>query len=181
MSKLEKIGIILMKKEINEPKIRPRSAGNPSDFNRLTKWDILITNDNKSYHCLRHGHAAMLVDGSTVVEAVRSGVRKYKYDWLSRYNTCYASRIYGGENKFENTNKTWAQVATDWACGKVGTPYKITADKDTTKTFYCSQLVYRSYLSASKRKIDLSMDSIYVLPMSLYFNPNTYSVAMYEK
>lgn len=71
----------------------------------------------------------MLVDGSTVVEAVRSGVRKYKYDWLSRYNTCYASRVYGGENKFENTNKTWAQVATDWACGKVGTPYKITADK----------------------------------------------------
>ena len=181
MGKLEKIGTILMEKESDEPKMVPRSAGNSSDFGRLSKGDILITSDNKSYHVIRHGHAAMLVDGSTVIEAVRTGVRKYKYDWLSRYNNCYASRVNGGKNKFENTSKTWAQVATDWACGKVATPYKITSDKDTIKTFYCSQLVYRSYLSASKRAIDLSEGAIYIWPMGLYYNSNTYSVAMYKK
>ncbi|WP_314963150.1 YiiX/YebB-like N1pC/P60 family cysteine hydrolase [Peptostreptococcus stomatis] len=181
MSKLEKIGVILMEKESDKPKIRPRSSGNSSDFGRLSKGDILITSDNKSYHVIRHGHAAMLVDGSTVVEAVRTGVRKHKYDWLSRYNNCYASRVYGGKNRFENTSKTWAQVAVDWACRKVGTPYEITDDKDTTKTFYCSQLVYRSYLSASKRAIDLSEGAMYIWPMGLYYNSNTYSVAMYKK
>lgn len=181
MSKLEKIGVILMEKESDKPKIRPRSSGDSSDFGRLSKGDILITSDNKSYHVIRHGHAAMLVDGSTVVEAVGTGVRKHKYDWLSRYNNCYASRVYGGKNKFENTSKTWAQVAVDWACRKVGTPYEITDDKDTTKTFYCSQLVYRSYLSASKRAIDLSEGAEYIWPMGLYYNSNTYSVAMYKK
>lgn len=181
MSKLEKIGVILMEKESDKPKIRPRSSGDSSDFGRLSKGDILITSDNKSYHVIRHGHAAMLVDGSTVVEAVGAGVRKHKYDWLSRYNNCYASRVYGGKNKFENTSKTWAQVAVDWACRKVGTPYEITDDKDTTKTFYCSQLVYRSYLSASKRAIDLSEGAEYIWPMGLYYNSNTYSVAMYKK
>lgn len=143
----------IINKESDKPKIRPRSSGNSSDFGRLSKGDILITSDNKSYHVIRHGHAAMLVDGSTVVEAVRTGVRKHKYDWLSRYNNCYASRVYGEKNRFENTSKTWAEVAVDWACRKVGTPYEITDDKDTTKTFYCSQIVYRSYLSASKRAL----------------------------
>lgn len=184
MNKLEKIGTILMKKEnyqANNTDIKFKSAGSSSGFSRLSKGDILITSDNKSYHVIRHGHAAMLVDGSTIIEAVRSGVRKYKYDWLSRYNNCYASRVYGGKNKFENTNKTWAQTAADWACGKVGTPYKITSDKDTIKTFYCSQLVYRSYLSASKRKIDLSEGAKYIWPMGLYYNSNTYRIAMYEK
>lgn len=184
MSKLEKIGTILMEKETfenNKPKSMLRSSGNSSDFGKLSKGDILITSDNKSYHVIRHGHAAMLVDGSTVIEAVRTGVRKYKYDWLSRYKNCYASRVYGGENKFEDTKKTWAQVATDWACGKVGTPYKITPNKDTIKTFYCSQLVYRSYLSASKREIDLSEGATYIWPMGLYYNSNTYSVAMYKR
>lgn len=75
-----------------------------------------------------------------------------------------------------------AQIAVDWAGRKRGRPYKISTDKNRTDAFYCSQLVYRSYLSASRGTIDLSERSlVYIWPMDLYYNNHTEVLGYYIK
>lgn len=184
MKILEQIGFKLMEAEARKNlqyEKSLKSRGNKKDFDYHTKGDILITNDNKSYHVIRHGHAAMLLGRGKIVEAVRDGVREYEYKWADVYNSCFAARVKGANRKMPGESKTIAEIAPEWAARKQGRPYKISADKNRTDTFYCSQLVYRSYLSASKSTIDLSEGKLYIWPMGLYYNDNTYSVAYYIK
>lgn len=70
-----------------------KTMGDRSIFDNLSIGDILVTDDNKSYHVINHGHAAILYDGDHIVEAVRDGVRIHKYNWVDTYNASFAARV----------------------------------------------------------------------------------------
>lgn len=142
----------------------------PKSFESLRKGDILVTKDSKTsgWH---HGHAAMLLDGNNIVEADGKTVTKRSYRWKNEYNTAMALTV-------DSVSREEAHNAAIWAYGKRGTPYGIHTNPNRTDRFYCSQLVYRSYLSATKSRVKIDGGSTHIItPMDLVRDDDTRVIA----
>lgn len=141
-----------------------------STYPKSEKGKILATKDNKTSGWA-HGHAAIIYSSSNVVEALpgsNKGVVVGSNNWNTSKDTCWALGIR------KTTNATDAKAA-DWAYNKRGLPYSLLIDKYEDKKFYCSQLVFRSYLAVSNWEVSLVPKSkITVTPMDLVNSADTF-------
>lgn len=94
------------------------------------------------------GHAGM-VDSNpdlTIESMTSGGVRRYTNDWKTRYTKALCATV-------KDSNP---EQAVDYASSKIGSSYNYNfLNKWNTDKFYCSQLVWRSYM---EQGIDLDKD-----------------------
>lgn len=106
-----------------------------------TIGDILVTYDNK-HSGWNHGHAAIVRENNNyIVEAMpSSGVRNQPNTWASDYDS---------KKKFYVKGATYSNYynAQSYAFSKIGYDYDILAAKDNPWRFYCSSLVWQSWVS----------------------------------
>lgn len=133
------------------------------------KGVILVTDDD--YKGLKIGHAAIIYNASTVIEANQPGVEVGKNNWNTSKNQAYGVSV---------TSTTAAQdsAATDWCVNQVGKPYNWEYYRmDHRHKFYCSHLVRSAFLD--KFGIDLNTGDFDALgakaihPMELVNGPKT--------
>ncbi len=142
----------------------------PSDY-PTRKGQILITDD--AYKGLiPTGHSAIVYSATQVVESVSSGVVMGKNDWWSSKNSSAAGSV-------SSTTTTQDADAAEWCKGQVGKPYNFNYfNTGTRSSFYCSQLVWASFLD--KYGINLNTDAYStslgnpVHPLELLANDLTY-------
>ncbi len=132
----------------------------PSDY-PTRKGQILITDD--AYKGLiPTGHSAIVYSATQVVESVSSGVVMGKNDWWSSKNSSAAGSV-------SSTTTTQDADAAEWCKGQVGKPYNYNYfNTGTRSSFYCSQLVWASFLD--KYGINLNTD-VYSTPLGNPVHP----------
>lgn len=87
------------------------------------------------------GHAGIAIDSYTLVEAeLADGVNQSPVsDWKTRYNHFVVLRVY-------SASVTERSSAANYAIAQLGDYYSIFSNRMDTYRWYCSQLVWRSYL-----------------------------------
>ena len=115
-----------------------------STFNECVGGEALVTKDSSSCPDIPFiGHAGIVWDGMTSIEAQpKEGVCfRSSNTWLDKRKTVYILKC---PEKYDHT-----QPVRDWAETQIGKPYNWNYfDRKTTDSFYCSQLVWRSYLDS---------------------------------
>ncbi len=113
-----------------------------------TKGDILVTYQH-SHFGWDHGHAAIVrTDNNYIVEAWSGStnkVRNYQNNFKTRYSDARKFYIKGA------TDADYGN-AVSYAYNQIGDPYSLTATKNTTTKFYCSQLAWQAW---NKQGFDL--------------------------
>lgn len=126
-------------KAVKKSRIASAAASSaPADY-PTRKGVILVTKDLYK-GLIPLGHAAIVYSETQVVESVINGVVMGKNDWWSSKDTSAAGSV-------SSTTTAQDAAAAEWCKSKLGTPYNFNYfDTGTRKAFYCSQLVYASYL-----------------------------------
>lgn len=151
----------------NAPSIRTSLGSYPT-----RKGVILVTDD--SYKGLNIGHAAIIYNASTVIEANEPGVEIGKNNWNTSKKQAYGVSV-------ASTTVAQDSAATDWCINQVGKPYNWEFYRmDYRHKFYCSHLVRAAFLD--KFGIDLNTGDFDALgakaihPMELVNGPETYLI-----
>ena len=140
---------------------------------------ILVTpdNQNKLARVFKLGHAAIVLNKSTVVEATLPRVTTSKNAWRGRSQI---KKLYG-----LNVKKTTAaqdKKAAQWARRQVGKPYNLNyTNVATRKKFYCSQLVWASFWDNYKINLDTASFGKMVAPMELVNSNQTNLIYAYTR
>ncbi len=138
-----------------------------------TRKGVILVTPDKYKNLIPTGHAAIVYTSSTVVESLDTGVTTGANNWNSTKSACYGVTVSG------TTTAQDAQAA-DWCYSQRGKPYNWNyIDRWTRSSFYCSQLVYASFLDNFGIDLDTAAWLSAVHPMELVDSSNTYTV--YEK
>lgn len=138
-----------------------------------TRKGVILVTPDKYKNLIPTGHAAIVYTSSTVVESIDTGVTTGANNWNSTKSGCYGVTVSG------TTTAQDAQAA-DWCYSQRGKPYNWNyIDRWTRSSFYCSQLVYASFLDNFGIDLDTAAWLSAVHPMELVNSGNTYTV--YEK
>lgn len=161
--------------DIKAPKLQKdiilSAASAPADY-PTRKGMILITGDFYK-GLIPTGHAAIVYSASQVIESVSNGVVMGKNDWWSSKNSSAAGSV-------SSTTTAQDAASAEWCKGKLGKPYNYNYfDTKTRSYFYCSQLVWASFLDNFNVDLNTSAYSIYGLgnpihPLELLSNNLTY-------
>lgn len=146
------------------------TASAPSDY-PTRKGMILITND---YYkgLIPTGHAAIVYSATQVVESVSNGVVMGKNDWWSSKNSSAAGSV-------NSTTADQDAAAANWCKAQLGKSYNFNYFNTSTRSsFYCSQLVWASFLDNFNVDLNTSVYSTVlgnpVHPLELLANDYTY-------
>lgn len=161
----------------NQPIMADKNAGNlvtTMAFGTYpTRKGVILVTPDKYKNLLPTGHAAIIYTSSTVVESLDYGVTTGANNWNSTKSACYGVTVSG-------TTVAQDSQAADWCYSQIGKPYNWNyLDRWTRNSFYCSQLVYASYLDNFGIDLDTAAWLSAVHPMELVNSSNTYTV--YEK
>ena len=116
-------------------------AGRVGTYPR-SKGSILVTKDAYK-NLIPTGHAAIVYSKDVVIEALAQGVVKGRNNWNMSKKTCYGAKVVAASTAKQ-------QKAANWAYKQIGKKYNYNfADINTTKKFYCSQLVWAAYRNAA--------------------------------
>ena len=140
---------------------------------------ILVTpdNENKMARVFRLGHAAIVLNKSTVVEATLPRVTTSKNAWKSRSQV---KKVYGLNVK--TTSRAQDQKAALWCRSQVGKPYNINyTDVKTRKRFYCSQLVWAAFWDNFRVNLNTPAFGKMVAPMELVNSKQTSVIYTYTR
>lgn len=145
----------------------------------VQKGMILVTSD-WSYGVLPSGHAAIVWDENTVIEAQTGGVMMGLNDWMSNRSEVYGVQVKG-------LTQEQCAAAADWCMQQLGKPYNYNyLNKRTRDEFYCSQLVWAAFYDLYN--IDLSIVSTNPLtwttavhPMELVNSDKTETIFHFQK
>jgi uncharacterized protein YycO len=135
---------------------------------------ILVTPDYYK-DLIPTGHAGIIWDGATgrIIESLAGGVTIGDNDWNITRNVAYGVSVDGTTIAEDND-------ASNWCRDQVGIRYNyIYTNPYTRSAFYCSQLVYASYLDNCFVNLDTFAYLQAVHPMELVNSSNTYKI--YEK
>lgn len=136
------------------------------------KGVILVTSD-KYKGLIPTGHAAIIYSSDTVVESIENGVTTGDSDWNQSKTECFGVTVYG-------TTTAEDSQAANWCYNQIGKPYNWNyPNRWTRDSFYCSQLVYASFLDNFGIDLDTAAWLSAVHPMELVNSSNTYTI--YEK
>lgn len=135
---------------------------------------ILVTSD-KYRGLIPTGHAAIVWDAESVIEALSQGVVKGKNNWKKTKNTVYGVTV-------SSTNTGQDRTAALWCKKKIGKPYNYNyLDVKTRKRFYCSQLVWAAYKDKFNIDLNTSTYGKAVHPMELVKTNKTVTLYTYIK
>ena len=140
---------------------------------------ILVTpdNENKMARIFKLGHAAIVLNKSTVVEATLPRVTVSKNAWKSRSQV---KKVYGLNVK--TTSASQDQEAAQWCRSQVGKPYNINyTDVNTRKRFYCSQLVWAAIWDNFRVNLNTPAFGKMVSPMELVNSKQTSVIYTYTR
>lgn len=147
-------------KEIKENGLEkdPKNLSGGKSTYPTRKGVILVTKDGSFGELI--GHAGIIYNASTTVESFpNGGVKEYSNDWDTRYDTVYGATV-------RNSSTYEDAGAANFAHSYIGKPYNwLFTNINTTSKFYCSQLVYRSFLDATN--INLNQGGGIVFPIDL--------------
>ncbi|KZM56636.1 MULTISPECIES: YiiX/YebB-like N1pC/P60 family cysteine hydrolase [Aeribacillus] len=131
------------------------------------KGVILVTKDGKFGSLV--GHAGIIYSQTKTVESFpEKGVKTYDNDWNKKYKTVYAVTTKG-------TTVAQDAKAADRAYSHKGKPYNWEfTNINTTKKFYCSQLVYEAYKYSTG--LNLNHGGGIVFPIDLVNSSHTYII-----
>lgn len=116
------------------------------------------------------GHSAIVLSKSNVIESLSNGVVKGKNNWNEKKKDCSAVTPY-------KTTVNQDKKAADYAENQKGKPYNWNFfDVNTTKKYYCSQLVWQAF--KKKGNVDLNTDFFgqVVYPLELANTDETYFI-----
>lgn len=117
---------------------------------------ILVTPDNvnSSAASFKLGHAGIVLNKKSTVEAGKNGVRRNTDKWTNRRGSNKKKiRILGGT--VLGTSKKQDSMVASWCKSKIGCRYNYDFYKTSTRgKFYCSQLVWAGF--KDKYKINLN-------------------------
>jgi uncharacterized protein YycO len=157
-------------KNISASAVSASAASAPADY-PTRKGMILITND---YYkgLIPTGHSAIVYSATQVVESVSNGVVMGKNDWWSSKNSSAAGSV-------NSTTVAQDAAAADWCKGQLGKPYNFNYfNTGTRSSFYCSQLVWASFLDNYSVDLNTSAYSTVlgnpIHPLELLANDLTY-------
>ncbi len=116
------------------------------------------------------GHSAIIYSASKVVESLGDGVTTGNNNWNSTKTKCYGVTVYG-------TTAAEDAAAADYCYNKIGCPYNYNFLNVNTRTkFYCSQLVWASYLDLYEIDLNTSTLGNIITPMELVNTDKTYTI-----
>ena len=140
---------------------------------------ILVTpnNQNKMARVFKLGHAAIVLNKSTVVEAALPTVKTSKNAWKRRAKV---KRVYG--ISVNRTSRRQDRQAAKWCRRQVGKPYNMNyMDIFTRRKFYCSHLVWASFMDNFGIDLDTAAYGPMIAPMELVTSPQTTIVYSYSR
>lgn len=138
------------------------------------KGAILVTPDAYK-NLIPTGHAAIVVNSSTVVESVSNGVVYGKNNWKATKKKVY------GVSVRSTTSKQDAQ-ACDWCIRQRGKKYNINYfNVNTRSKFYCSQLVWAAFKDNFGINLNTSQFGNAIHPMELVNTSKTYTTYYYKR
>jgi len=136
------------------------------------KGVILVTADWYK-GLLPTGHSGIIWSNTTVVESLANGVTTGPNNWNLTKNSCYGVTTY-------DTTAEEDALASDWCYSQIGKPYNYNYFNPYTRSsFYCSQLVYASYLDLYSINLDTFSYLNAVHPMELVNSSETFTI--YQK
>lgn len=119
------------------------------------------------------GHAAIVVNSGLVLESVAPGVIFGPNNWHAVKETCYGLDVAKTGDKLE-------LMAAFYANEFFGKPYNLNYwNVDTRSAFYCSQLVWASYMDLFKIDLNTAIFGKAIHPMELVASPET--ILVYKK
>jgi uncharacterized protein YycO len=130
---------------------------------------ILVTPDAYK-NLIPTGHAGIIMGSTWVIESLSNGVVSGPNDWNTTKTKCYGVSVNGTTVKQDYD-------AANWCANKSGTAYNYNyLDPYTRTKFYCSQLVYASFLDLYGIDLNTSAFLQAVHPMELVNSSNTSTV-----
>lgn len=138
-----------------------------------TRKGVILVTDDKYKGIVPTGHAAIVYSRTDVVESLENGVIIGANDWNTSKSTCYGLSVIG-------TTAREDSAAADWCYEQLGKPYNwIWLNTDRRDAFYCSHLVWASFMD--NYGIDLDTDAFLnaIHPSELVDSENTNII--YEK
>lgn len=140
-----------------------------------TRKGVILVTPDAYKNLIPTGHAAIVYNSSTVVESVSSGVVWGKNNWNTTKKKVYGVTVSG-------TSAAQDAAAANWCAGQIGKPYNWNYfNPGSRKKFYCSQLIYASYLDNFGINLDTGSYGKAVHPMELVNSSKTYTVYTYTK
>ncbi len=138
-----------------------------------TRFGVILVTADAYKGLIPTGHAAIIWDTDKVIESVPSGVVIGPNNWNNTKGTCYGVTV-------NTTTEDQDTAAANWCKTKVGLPYNFNYLNPYTRSeFYCSQLVYASFLDNYGVNLNTSAYFQAVHPMELVNTPNTNTI--YQK
>lgn len=140
-----------------------------------TRNGVILVTPDKFKGLIPTGHSGIIWDGATgrIIESISSGVVIGNNDWNIKKSSCYGVTANGTTTSQDNN-------AANWCKTQVGLPYNYNYLNPWTRSrFYCSQLVYASFLDNYGINMDTWAYLEAVHPMELVNTSKTYTI--YQK
>lgn len=178
---VDKLKMIIDKKELSPDKTADSQTGLSGQLNSglsstksypTRKGVILVTAD--AYKGLiPTGHAAIVYSPNRVVESLSRGVTIGNNNWYSSKKTCYGVTV-------RKSTGIQDKTAADWCYKQIGKPYNWNyLNTGTRDSFYCSQLVWASFLDNFNIDLNTSEFLGAIHPMELVSTDKT--IIVYRK
>ncbi len=140
---------------------------------------ILVTpnNQNKLARVFKLGHAGIVLNKSTSVEATLPTVTVSRNNWKNRsqVRTLYAVKV-------KNVSSAKASKVANWCRKQTGKGYNKNYSNITTrKKFYCSHLVWAGYKDVCRVDLNTGLYGKMVAPIELVNTPKTSLVYSYKR
>lgn len=132
---------------------------------------ILVTpdNQNKLARVFKLGHAGLVLNKTTAVEATLPRVTTSKNNWKNRSQV---RQLYGATVK--SASKAQRKKVANWCRRQVGKNYNTNyTNTATRKKFYCSQLIWAGYKDVCKIDLNTGLYGKMVAPIELVNTPRT--------
>lgn len=128
---------------------------------------VMLVTPDKFKNLIPTGHAAIIYDPGTVVEALSSGVQKGENRWYETKSQAYAVTV-------SSTTPSQDAWAADWAHSQIGKPYNFNyLSVNTRSKFYCSHLLWAAYKDGYGIDLNTSAWGRAVHPMELVNSNHT--------
>lgn len=137
-----------------------------------TRKGVILVTPDKLKGIIPTGHAAIIYTSTRVVESLSGGVTTGNNDWNKTRTKAYGVTVSG-------TTTTQDSNAANWCYNQIGKSYNWNyLNVSTRKSFYCSHLVWASFLDLYGINLDTSSYGVAVHPMELVNTSKT--VKIYE-
>ncbi|MCT6926031.1 YiiX/YebB-like N1pC/P60 family cysteine hydrolase [Metasolibacillus sp.] len=166
---------------LKEKQIDPKGIVTFSTTSNLGSiGDILVDTTVNSGSIAFTGHAAIVAysDHRKTVESFAKSFSPIDKDGVQFYNNTWKNKSKAYLLGVKNAKATQYGTAAKYAEQQIGKPYNwVFTNKSTTNSFYCSQLVWKSWLDAGINVETGSVPNAVISPADLVNSSNTFLIS----